>query len=177
MLSQPLISAADDVSAVLRAQGKRITTVESCTGGLVGSSITALAGSSDIYSGGFITYSDEMKVEMVGVKQATLDAYGAVSSHTAIEMARGGQDRSGVDYAVSITGIAGPGGGSDEKPVGTVWICVLGSKEQIDCRRFVFPGDRSQIRELSAINAIRMASQMIASRPEELGHEHERFAG
>lgn len=177
MLSEPLISAAEDLSALLRAQGKRVTTVESCTGGLVGSSITALAGSSETYPGGFITYSNELKVEMVGVSQTTLEAHGAVSSYTAIEMARGGQERTGAHYAVSITGIAGPGGGNDVKPVGTVWICVRGPESQIDCRRFVFPGDRSQIRELSAINSIRMANQMLAAKPATLEYEHERFAG
>jgi len=174
MLSEPVTEHAQKLSRLLRERGLQITTIESCTGGLVGASITALAGSSDVYPGGFITYCNELKHTMVGVSHGTLKAHGAVSPQTAIEMARGGQSRIGCGYAIAITGIAGPDGGSDEKPVGTVWICIAGPDEAVDCRRFVFPGDRQQVRERSAISSLQMASQMITQQPDPLEHERER---
>lgn len=177
MPSDVLIATAEELSRLLRERGRGITTVESCTGGLVGATITAVSGSSEIYPGGFITYCNELKHTMVGVSLETLRMHGAVSSQTAIEMARGGQAQVRTNYAMAITGIAGPGGGSEEKPVGTVWICVVGPDALIDCRRFVFPGDRQQIRHHAALSALRMAILMITQHPKSLDHELERIEG
>jgi nicotinamide-nucleotide amidase len=111
---------AEDVLTSLRARGLMCATAESCTGGLVAAALTAIPGSSDVVDRGFVTYSNAAKVEVLAVDAATLTAHGAVSEPTAAEMATGALTRSRADVAVSITGIAGPGGGSAEKPVGTV---------------------------------------------------------
>lgn len=109
------------VSALLRERGFKLATAESCTGGLVAKRITDLAGSSEVFAQGWVTYSNESKQTCLGVRNATLNRYGAVSRQVAEEMALGALKRSGADIAVAITGIAGPGGGTEEKPVGTVW--------------------------------------------------------
>ncbi len=174
-LTEDILSASNRLAEQLNANHASVTTVESCTGGLVSAAITSLSGSSAYYPGGFVTYSNLLKHELVGVSIDTLEQYGAVSPQTAIEMARGGQARIGADFAISITGIAGPSGGSGDKPVGTVWICVSGPQSQTDCRGFRFSGDRDQIRCRSCISALEMAIQMIAGSPDSLPDEHERF--
>jgi nicotinamide-nucleotide amidase len=173
-VSPEILEASSRLAERLRSSASTITTIESCTGGLVGAAITALPGSSVYYPGGFVTYSNALKQDLVGVSNNTLDAYGAVSPLAAIEMARGGQSRMGTDYAIAITGIAGPDGGTELKPVGTVWICVAGPDKQLDCRRFVFPGDRGTVRHLSCLAALEMATQMLGGTPERLTHEYER---
>ena len=107
-----------------RERGLKIATAESCTGGLIGGALTAIAGSSDVFDRGFITYSNDAKHEMLGVNLDSLRQYGAVSDTVAKEMAYGAIVTSGADIAVAVTGVAGPGGGSTDKPVGTVWISV-----------------------------------------------------
>lgn len=119
-------SMAAAVGTVARETGRTVATVESCTGGLIGSSITDVAGSSAYYWGGWVTYANEAKVESVGVQSETLQRHGAVSAEVAWEMARGALLRSGADAAVSVSGIAGPDGGSEDKPVGRVFIGVAG---------------------------------------------------
>jgi len=176
-LTEVIHAASNRLAEQLKANHASVTTVESCTGGLVSAAITSLSGSSAYYPGGFVTYSNLLKHELVGVSNDTLDRFGAVSPQTAIEMARGGRARIGSDYAISITGIAGPSGGSDDKPVGMVWICVSGPRNLTDCRGFRFFGDRDQIRSLSCMNALEMAIQMIAGSPAALPDEHERFDG
>src|SRR5262245_44980230 len=109
------------LSVLLMSQGKKLATAESCTGGLIASQMTRRAGSSSVYERGFVTYSNESKVEELGVSEATLKAHGAVSEQTAREMAQGALKHSRADVAVSVTGIAGPNGDSDDKPVGLVW--------------------------------------------------------
>src|SRR3974377_497249 len=104
-----------------RGRGMRVATAESCTGGLVAAALTAVPGSSDVFECSFVTYSNDAKQKLLGVAAATLRRYGAVSAETASAMARGALQRSGADCAVSITGIAGPGGGSKEKPIGLVY--------------------------------------------------------
>ena len=136
----------EQLAALLRMQGRTLASVESCTGGMVGEALTALPGISDVYLGGFITYSNMAKQLSAGVNPRTLAQHGAVSSQVALEMARGGCGKLLATNSIAITGIAGPDGGSDDKPVGTVWICVAGSGGAYDCRRFVFAGDRSAIR-------------------------------
>lgn len=113
--SHTLISTA-------QAEGKTLATAESCTGGLIGAAITATAGSSSVFYGGIISYHNDIKVSQLGVDPLALKTQGAVSEIVAIQMANGCRKRLGVDIAVSVTGVAGPGGGSAEKPVGTVWI-------------------------------------------------------
>lgn len=134
-----------------------------------------IPGSSAYFPGGLVTYSNRLKHEAVGVSNQTLEQFGAVSPQTAIEMARGGRAFAHADYAVAITGIAGPDGGSDDKPVGTVWICIEGLGERRDCRRFIFPGAREQVREHSCVNALSMMSQRISESYETLPHELERY--
>lgn len=175
MHSETLLQVAKELSDRLRSRELSITTVESCTGGLVGACITALPGSSDIYPGGFITYSNELKQRMVGVSFATLKAHGAVSAQTAIEMAVGGLSQTEADLAISITGIAGPDGGSKEKPVGTVWICAANREGKKDCRRFIFSGGRDEVRARSAAVSMRMAIQALEDELATLDHEAERW--
>jgi nicotinamide-nucleotide amidase len=128
-----------------RAQGLTLATAESCTGGLVGARLTEIAGASDVYLGGVIAYSDVVKVDELGVSAQTLAQHGAVSAETAAEMAQGARAKLGADTAVAVTGIAGPGGGSAEKPVGLVFIHVASSFGE-DALRVTLPGDREAIR-------------------------------
>lgn len=119
-LPDALVEAARKVVEANRAAGLRIATAESCTGGLVGAALTEIAGSSDVVEAGFITYSNEAKIELLGVSEEVLETFGAVSIAVAWNMAQGALARSHADTAVAITGIAGPAGGSERKPVGTV---------------------------------------------------------
>ena len=132
-----------------------LASAESCSGGLVGWMVTRIAGSSGWYRGGWITYENQRKHEDLGVPLDTLDRQGAVSRATAEAMACGARERAGADLGVSTTGIAGPGGGNDEKPVGTVWIAVADA-EGVSARRFVFPGDRSAVRDRTAKAALQL---------------------
>jgi nicotinamide-nucleotide amidase len=120
MTDAELRKAATRLLELCRTRGLRVVTAESCTGGLVAAALTEIAGSSDVVDRGFVTYSNEAKQEMLGVPAATLKRHGAVSEQTAIAMAAGALKHSRADLSVSITGIAGPGGGSKEKPVGLV---------------------------------------------------------
>jgi nicotinamide-nucleotide amidase len=120
MIDDPSETLAADLGRRLLARGWRVTTAESCTGGLVAGAITAIAGSSDWFDRGFVTYSNAAKRELLGVPEAVLAAHGAVSEPCAVAMAEGALVRSGAMLAVAVTGIAGPSGGSEEKPVGTV---------------------------------------------------------
>lgn len=143
----------------LRASSKTVGTAESCTGGMVSVALTAIPGSSDVLKGAVVSYSNEVKVNELGVSPGTLERYGAVSEQTAREMARGVQRSLDVDIAVSTTGIAGPGGGTPEKPLGTVWIAVLeGEHEEARC--FHFPGDREAVRIQATIEALKMVSEV-----------------
>jgi nicotinamide-nucleotide amidase len=126
------------VLAACEARGIMLATAESCTGGMIAAALTDIAGSSTVFDRGFVTYSNEAKVEMLGVSPATLAAHGAVSAETAAEMAAGALARSRAGVAVSVTGVAGPGGGSAEKPVGLVWfgIAVEGETPRAERRLF-----------------------------------------
>ncbi len=155
MFDRETIDLAAVVLAACRARGWRIATAESCTGGLVVVALTAIAGSSDIVDRGFVAYSNEAKRELLGVPEATLAAHGAVSAETALAMAKGAVVRAGVDLAVSITGVAGPGGGSTEKPVGLVFLGVA-TRESGRSEHHIFPGDRDGIRRAAMIRALEM---------------------
>lgn len=137
------------VGALLLTNGQRLTTAESCTGGWVAQCLTAVAGSSDWFERGFITYSNAAKQEMLGVSAATLKEHGAVSEATAAAMAEGALRHSHADWALAITGIAGPSGGSPEKPVGTVCFGWAGPEGRCNTETRVFHGNREQVRAQS----------------------------
>ncbi len=152
------LTMAGAVGELLSKAGMTISTAESCTGGLIGGTITAVAGSSAYYLGGFNTYRNELKHKLLGVRRETLEKYGAVSSETAMEMAAGARLQAGTDLAVSSTGIAGPGGGSEEKPVGLVYV-GLATPEETQAQAFNFFGNREGIRALTvnaALNWVRL---------------------
>ena len=140
-----------------RARKWTLATAESCTGGLVAGALTEIAGSSDVVDRGFITYSNEAKAEMLGVPEVTLIEYGAVSRPTAEAMAKGALTRSSVDAAVAITGIAGPGGGSPEKPVGLVHFAAAARDGRLMQREKRYGNiGRSEVRRLSVLEALDM---------------------
>ena len=124
MTDSELMQLSEKVGRALQAQGATVTTAESCTGGWIAKAITDIAGSSAWFERGFVTYSNEAKSQMIGVSEATLRDNGAVSEPVVVEMAIGALRAARADYAISVSGVAGPDGGSDEKPVGTVWIAV-----------------------------------------------------
>jgi nicotinamide-nucleotide amidase len=156
MIDAPLAEAASACLAALRARGRTIATAESCTGGLVAAALTSIAGSSDAVHGGFVTYANEAKTAMLGVDAALIARVGAVSAEVAAAMAEGARARTGVAVAVSITGIAGPGGGSASKPVGTVWF-GLASTAGVHVETMLFAGDREAVRHGAALHALRLA--------------------
>jgi nicotinamide-nucleotide amidase len=145
------------VGDLLRAAGATLTAAESCTGGLLSQRLTAVPGSSDYFLGAAVTYSDDLKTRLVGVPPEMLAEHGAVSEPVARAMAEGVRRALGSDYGVGITGVAGPGGGSEEKPVGTVHLAVAGPHDgEVDHRRLRLPGDRDQVRRFSAQLALEM---------------------
>ncbi len=154
MIDGPLATLAEIVLAENRAAGRMVATAESCTGGLVAAALTEIAGSSDVVDRGFVTYSNQAKMEMLGVPAAVLAAHGAVSEATAMAMAAGALAHSRADAAVAITGIAGPGGGSAEKPVGMVVFgrAVKGGDVMAETRQF--NGTRAEIRKQAALFAL-----------------------
>ena len=132
LLPLELVTLANNVIEQNRKIGRRITVAESCTGGLVAAALTEIAGSSDVFDCGFTTYSNDAKQNMLGVSGDLLETFGAVSIAVAWEMAQGALDRSGCDVSVAITGVAGPGGGSEKKPVGTVVFAKAEKGKSVD---------------------------------------------
>jgi PncC family amidohydrolase len=137
----PLVVLAERLGPALRERGLTLATAESCTGGLVGHLITEVPGSSDYYRGGVVSYGDELKRELLGVAGHTLEQHGAVSAQVCLAMAEGARARLGASVAVAVTGIAGPTGGTDAKPVGLTYVAVAGEGGH-EVRRFVWNGDR-----------------------------------
>jgi nicotinamide-nucleotide amidase len=150
------------VGAVLRQRGWTIGTAESCTGGLIMHRLTNIAGSSAYVLGGIIAYANPVKQALLGVKQGTLIAHGAVSEQTAHEMAVGARNLLKSDIAVSVTGIAGPGGGTAEKPVGLTYIGIAGPNDRVEVRRHVWDGDREAIKAASATAALQLVLDTLA---------------
>jgi nicotinamide-nucleotide amidase len=152
-----LLAEAEALLALLRARQLKLATAESCTGGLISATLTAIAGSSDVVERGFVTYSNEAKREMLGVSEESLAAAGAVSEEVARAMAEGALERSRADIALSVTGIAGPGGATATKPIGLVFIGAAGRGGALMVERNVFPGDRAAVRLASVSAAFRLA--------------------
>ncbi len=145
----------------LLSQKKKIACAESCTGGGIGARLTAVPGASDVFDGGVISYANEVKERLLGVSPKTLSAYGAVSAPCAKEMAQGVLSLMKADLAVAVTGIAGPGGGTPEKPVGTVFIAVAVKGKEPMAHEFHFSGDRQQVRHQTASNAFTLALEAL----------------
>ncbi|MEQ9573146.1 MAG: CinA family protein [Nitratireductor sp.] len=157
----PHNALAEAVLAACKRRGLMLATAESCTGGMIASALTDIAGSSAVVDRGFVTYSNEAKMEMLGVTAGTLAAHGAVSGETARAIAAGALARSRAGLAVSVTGVAGPGGGSAEKPVGLVWFGVAEKGRETETHRKIFAGqDRDAVRQ----NTVRTALELILAR-------------
>ena len=166
MSARVLRERAKRVLDLYRRQRMRVATAESCTGGLVATALTAIAGSSDVLECSFVTYSNAAKQKLLGVSAATLRRHGAVSGETAVAMAKGALKRSGADCAVSITGIAGPSGGSKEKPVGLVHFAAVRRNGKVLSRRHLFGNiGRERVRELSALEALALLARLADLKP------------
>ncbi len=147
---------------MLRSRGRTVALAESCTGGLLGAMMTSVPGSSDYFLASFVTYSNHAKVDTLGVHHAVLAEHGAVSSECAAEMASGARRAGRADIGLSITGIAGPGGGSETKPVGLTYIAVDdGIVRRVE--RHVFPGGRDDVRTAAAERALHMLIELLSS--------------
>ncbi|MAS86911.1 MAG: damage-inducible protein CinA [Micavibrio sp.] len=152
---------AKTIFELLKTKGKMLVTAESCTGGMIAMQLTELAGSSEVFERGFVTYSNQAKMDCLGVPPQTLDSFGAVSADTAEEMAFGALRNSLADLAVSVTGIAGPSGGTVDKPVGLVFIGVAGRDMPVLVNKYVFSGDRSKVREQAVKAAFKQISDYL----------------
>lgn len=145
---------AEETVSALKDRGLKLVTAESCTGGGIGYWITSVPGCSDCFDRGFITYSNEAKIEQLGVNPLTLDAFGAVSEQIVREMAEGALKNSNADISIAITGIAGPSGGTPDKPVGTVWLGVARRNQPTRAVIELFNGNRQEIREQAIAYAL-----------------------
>jgi PncC family amidohydrolase len=154
------LSEAEALESLLADMGKTLSTAESCTGGLIGGALTAVPGSSGVYMGGIISYSNEAKTDLLGVNPETIQKYGAVSEQTASEMAAGAQRVFRTDAAIAVTGIAGPGGATPGKPVGLVYIAVADGPRTVVCRN-VFGGDRDSVREQTVSTALEVMKELL----------------
>ena len=140
-------SLVEELTLLLISKNLRLVTAESCTGGMIAAVMTDRSGSSAIFERGYVTYSNESKIEELGVKSETIETYGAVSEQTAAEMAQGALKNSHADIALSITGIAGPNGGTEQKPVGLVYIGIAQQNQPPQVFKHNFDGDRMSIRQ------------------------------
>ncbi len=156
MITPELLHESEALLAACRAAGVTLATAESCTGGLIAATLTAIAGSSDVVDRGFVTYSNEAKTEMLGVPADLIASVGAVSEPVASAMAAGAIGHSGATIAVSVTGVAGPGGGSPEKPVGMVCFGLARRGVATRTEHRIFPGDRAAIRLGSVVRAFEL---------------------
>jgi nicotinamide-nucleotide amidase len=161
-MNQNSIQLVTRLAEVVLEKRLRVCTAESCTGGLIAKSFTDLAGSSEWFERGFITYSNQSKSEMVDVPESVIVEYGAVSEPVVNAMARGALKNSAADVSIAVTGVAGPAGGTEEKPVGTVWIAVA-SEKQLIAKKYCFDGDREAIRIATMQTAIEMLLQLLES--------------
>lgn len=163
---QAIASLAQTVVTELADRAKAVAAAESCTGGWIAKAITDIPGSSAVFGYGVVSYANGAKESILGVKNATLEEFGSVSQAVVEEMAKGVLRLSGADIAVAVSGVAGPDGGSEEKPVGTVWFAWAtrdGTKVQVDTQREQFGGDRELVRELTVAHALQGVLQRVAA--------------
>ena len=153
-MDSELYELAERVGLALKGRGFMLATAESCTGGWIGQAVTMVPGSSAWFDCGFITYTNTAKGNLLGVREETLARHGAVSEQTVVEMSAGALTRSRAQIAVAVSGIAGPDGGSAEKPVGTVWFAWAARGSSPVAQAFVFAGDRNAVRRASVIAAL-----------------------
>lgn len=154
MTDSELLALSQQVGAALRQQNATVTTAESCTGGWIAKVITDIAGSSAWFGRGFVTYSNGAKMELVGVDRETLEVHGAVSEPVVAQMAQGARDAAVATYAIAVSGIAGPEGGSEDNPVGTVWFGFASQNwKPLTCRKH-FSGDRDAVRRQATVFAL-----------------------
>jgi nicotinamide-nucleotide amidase len=156
MISPTLLDEAAALLDACRARGLTLATAEGCTGGLIAAALTAIAGSSDVFNRGFVSYSNEAKTDLVGVPAELIACHGAVSEQVARAMAQGALARSRATIAVSVAGIAGPGGGTHEKPVGLMCFGLAQRDRDVASEHLVFPGDRTAIRAATVAHAFAM---------------------
>lgn len=161
LVSTDTLTRAASLLDACRARGLMIATAESCTGGLIAATLTAIAGSSDVVERAFVTYSNEAKTELVGVPRDLIVAHGAVSEAVARAMAEGAIAHSRADIAISVTGVAGPGGGSAAKPVGLVWFGLARRGAPTRTERRVLPGDRTEIRAAAVDTALALIGEAL----------------
>ena len=166
IIGEESTTLAESVVKLLQNRQTTITTAESCTGGLIASAITEIAGASAVFEAGFVTYSNRMKQQLVGVPELTLKTYGAVSEEVVIAMTKGALERSGADYGIAVSGVAGPGGGSAEKPVGTVWM-AWGHKDNLRTRRMTLTTDRKRFQQMvTAITLDLIRRELLSLEPQ-----------
>ena len=157
-----LIDSIHSLAEMLQSRDMRLVTAESCTGGGIATALTDVAGSSNWFECGFVTYSNEAKVRYLEVAPVIIENHGAVSEETVRAMVAGAVNNSLGDIAVAVSGIAGPGGGSDEKPVGTVWFAWGDARYQVT-RRFCFAGDRSEVRQQAIVAGVQGLCRWLSS--------------
>ncbi len=159
MLPEQTLRDAEALLQACRDKQVRIATAESCTGGLIAAALTAIAGASDVLDRGFVSYSNDAKHDMLGVPLATIEQHGAVSEEVAAAMATGALDRSNAGIAISVTGLAGPGGGSADKPIGLVCFGIARRDQPPVASEQVFSGDRTAVRAAAVAHAIALIGQ------------------
>ncbi|WP_395664675.1 CinA family protein [Methylocella sp.] len=163
MFETILLERAESLLALCRSKDVKLVTAESCTGGLIAALLTEIAGSSDVFERGFVTYSNAAKTDCLGVDAALISRLGAVSAEVAASMAEGALARSRADVAVSVTGIAGPGGGSAQKPVGLVYFgCLRRGREMAACERIFAGMDRAGVRKASVETALGLIESAVS---------------
>lgn len=164
MYPEILIIMTEDLIDSCHTAGLKLALAESCTGGLIAGCITSVSGASSVFDRGFVTYSNEAKMEMLGVEPHIIKNHGAVSEPVAVAMAEGAIKNSVANIALSITGIAGPGGGSDEKPVGLVYIAVARENFETRVERHVFKGDRERVRIQGVESGLKLLNAVAANK-------------
>lgn len=164
ILGEEDITLAGALQQVLRAQNKKMVTAESCTGGLIAAMMTAEPGSSAVFQAGFVTYANSIKHSVLGVDQTTLDNEGAVSEPVVQQMLSGALARSGADIGIAVSGIAGPDGGTDDKPVGTVWL-AWGTESAMHTLQTVLPTDRGMFQKLVAAAGLDLVRRQLLGLP------------
>jgi len=160
MFTEAHYKQASELLEALKGKRLKLATAESCTGGMLSALITEISGSSAVFEGGFVTYSNQSKTNLLGVNSGLIETHGAVSAEVANEMVAGALKKTSADIAIAITGIAGPTGGTKEKPVGLVYIAV-GRKDSVTCTENIFTGTRQQIRVESISKALEILGKII----------------